>query len=129
MYSTDQTQRADFAAIDSRMGVCRTATDCASSVETMLIVWQNDLGFFMYQIVQVFGVFVSALFVSPYMLLFAAILMICCIFIATRFLAGGRETKRLESNAKSPIFEQFRSALMGISTIRSFDKTHLYIDR
>jgi ABC-type multidrug transport system fused ATPase/permease subunit len=37
--------------------------------------------------------------------------------------------KRLESNAKSPIFEQFGSALTGVSTIRAFSKTDTYIER
>ena len=37
--------------------------------------------------------------------------------------------KRLESNAKSPVFEQFGSALTGVSTIRAFSKTDTYIER
>ena len=37
--------------------------------------------------------------------------------------------QRLESNAKSPIFEQFGSVLAGIGTIRAFDKTDAYIER
>ena len=35
----------------------------------------------------------------------------------------------MESNAKSPIFEQFGSALAGIGTIRAFDKADAYIER
>lgn len=37
--------------------------------------------------------------------------------------------QRLESSAKSPIFEQFGSVLSGIGTIRAFDKTDAYIER
>lgn len=37
--------------------------------------------------------------------------------------------KRLESNAKSPVFEQFGSALTGVATIRAFSKTDTYISR
>lgn len=100
---------ADFAVVDSRMG--------------------NDVGFMLYQVIQLFGIIVAGLFVSPYMLLSALGLLVLCMFIALRFLAGAREVKRLESNAKSPIFEQFGSALAGIATIRAFAKTDEYIDR
>lgn len=37
--------------------------------------------------------------------------------------------KRLESTVKSPIFEQFGSALTGVGTIRAFSKTDTYINR
>jgi ABC-type multidrug transport system fused ATPase/permease subunit len=45
------------------------------------------------------------------------------------YLAGARPVKRLESNAKSPVFEQFGSALTGVSTIRGFDKAQVYLER
>jgi ABC-type multidrug transport system fused ATPase/permease subunit len=45
------------------------------------------------------------------------------------YLTGAREVKRLESNAKSPVFEQFGSALTGVGTIRAFDKCDTYITR
>jgi ABC-type multidrug transport system fused ATPase/permease subunit len=35
----------------------------------------------------------------------------------------------LESNAKSPVFEQFGSALTGVATIRAFSKTDTYVSR
>lgn len=37
--------------------------------------------------------------------------------------------QRLESTAKSPIFEQFGSVLAGIGTIRAFDSTDAYLER
>lgn len=90
---------------------------------------QIDLGFLMYQGMQLFGIIVAGAFVSPYMLVASILLSIFCLYIATLFLHGAREIKRLESNAKSPIFEQFRSALIGIGTIRSFGKASLYVER
>jgi ABC-type multidrug transport system fused ATPase/permease subunit len=45
------------------------------------------------------------------------------------YMSGAREVKRLESNAKSPVFEQFGSALTGVGTIRAFDKSDVYIAR
>ncbi|KAL8817686.1 MAG: hypothetical protein Q9223_003531 [Gallowayella weberi] len=100
---------ADFAVVDSRMGL--------------------DVGFMLYQVIQLLGIIIAGLFVSPYMLLSALGLLIVCIFVGLRFLAGAREVKRLESNAKSPIFEQFGSALAGITTIRAFAKVDKYVDR
>lgn len=44
-------------------------------------------------------------------------------------MTGAREAKRLESSAKSPVFEQFGSALTGVGTIRAFDKSDTYITR
>ncbi|KAL8784006.1 MAG: hypothetical protein Q9195_009216 [Heterodermia aff. obscurata] len=100
---------ADFVAIDSRMG--------------------NDLGFMLYQMVQLIGIIAAGLFVSPFMLLFAIVLLILCIFIARHFLPGAREVKRLESNYKSPVFEQFGSILVGLGTIRAFGKAEVYIQK
>lgn len=94
-----------------------------------IIKQQIDLGFLIYQGMLLFGIIIAGLFVSPYMLLASVFLSVLCLLIATRFLHGARELKRLESNTKSPIFEQFRSALVGIGTIRSFGKASLYVER
>lgn len=100
---------ADFAAIDSRLGM--------------------DIAFFLYQILVLLGTIVAGLFVSPIMLLFALLLLLLCGWVTGWYLSGAREVKRLESNAKSPIFEQLGSALAGIGTIRAFDKTDVYVKR
>jgi ABC-type multidrug transport system fused ATPase/permease subunit len=52
-----------------------------------------------------------------------------CIHIGRLYISGAREVKRLESNAKSPVFEQFGSALTGVGTIRAFDKCDVYVTR
>ena len=83
----------------------------------------------LYQVIQLLGIITAGLFVSPYMLLSALGLLLICLFVGARFMAGAREVKRLESNAKSPIFEQFGSALAGIGTIRAFAKVDDYVDR
>ena len=72
---------------------------------------------------------ITGFIVSPYIIIFAVFLLSMATSIALRFLGGAREVKRLESNAKSPIFEQFGSALAGVGTIRAFDKTEEYIQR
>lgn len=100
---------ADFNIIDSRMAY--------------------DMGFMLYNVLQLLGIIIAGLFVSPYMIIFAVILIGICLYYAIRYLVGAREVKRLESNAKSPIFEQFGSALTGLGTIRGFDKADTYIER
>lgn len=100
---------ADFNVIDSRIA--------------------NDLGFFLYQFIKLLGIMVASFFVSPFMIFFAATLLCIAFFVAQRYLSGAREVKRIESNAKSPVFEQFGSALAGVSTIRAFAKTEEYINR
>ena len=100
---------ADFDMIDSKIG--------------------NDMAFLLYQIIQMMGIIIAGFIVSPWMMLSALVLLAACWRITRLFLAGAREVKRLESNAKSPIFEQFGSVLNGIGTIRAFGKTEEYINR
>lgn len=69
------------------------------------------------------------IFVSPYVLILAFGLFSICLYIAYLYMLGAREVKRLESNTKSPVFEQFGSALTGVGTIRAFSKTDAYVDR
>ncbi|KAF1817293.1 P-loop containing nucleoside triphosphate hydrolase protein [Eremomyces bilateralis CBS 781.70] len=61
----------------------------------------------------VVGIITAGAFISPIFLLFAVALLILCF----------RYSLRLESVAKSPIFELFGSALAGIATIRTYDMT------
>ncbi|KAI9682032.1 MAG: hypothetical protein M1817_000086 [Caeruleum heppii] len=100
---------SDFNVIDSRMA--------------------NDISMLFYTLTDLLTIVIACLFVSSWMILFAIALMGLCIHYAMRYLAGARGVKRLESNAKSPMFEQYGSALTGLMTIRAFDKTDVYIER
>lgn len=64
---------ADFAAIDSRLGI--------------------DLGFLIYQMIVLVSIIVAGLFVSFWMLLFAVALLLICAYITSTFLTGAREVK------------------------------------
>lgn len=68
----------------------------------------------LYQIVQVIGITAAGVFISPLILLFAVLLLVLCLYVATHFLAGAREVKRLESNCRSPIVEQLGAVLAGL---------------
>ena len=100
---------SDFNMIDSRISM--------------------DLAFMMHNVMQVISVIIAGVFVSPWMFAFALLLFLICMRYALRYLTGAREVKRLESNSKSPIFESFGAALIGISTIRAFDKAEIYVER
>jgi ABC-type multidrug transport system fused ATPase/permease subunit len=100
---------ADFNIIDNRLGIDLAMTANAS------------LG--------VVGICIASLFVSPYIILFALALLSICTLVASSYLHGARPVKRLESTAKSPIFELFGSSLTGVLTIRGSDKTKTYVDR
>ncbi|OJD19912.1 hypothetical protein AJ78_00106 [Emergomyces pasteurianus Ep9510] len=100
---------ADFNMIDSRLG--------------------NDFGSMLYHILQVLGIMAAGLLVSPILILFAIVLLAISLYYSLYYLDGAREIKRLESTVKSPVYEQFGTALAGLSTIRAFGKVPTYIDR
>ncbi|KAK4153286.1 P-loop containing nucleoside triphosphate hydrolase protein [Chaetomidium leptoderma] len=100
---------ADFNTIDSQLA--------------------NSVGFGANSFLGLMSVVVAGLFVSLYIVLLAIFLLLICLYYAMRYLDGARPVKRLESTTKSPVFEQFGSALTGVTTIRGFDKTQVYVDR
>ena len=100
---------ADFNVVDARLA--------------------NDIAFGANNLFRLVGVIVAGIFVSPYVIILSLVLLALCIQIARLYITGAREVKRLESNAKSPVFEQFGSALTGVGTIRAFDKSSTYINR
>ena len=100
---------ADFNVLDSRIA--------------------NNMGFSFYTALELCGITLAGLVVSPYVILFAIALTCVAFYISMLYLRGAREVRRLESNAKSPVFEQFGSLLSGVATVRAFDKTEEYIRR
>jgi ABC-type multidrug transport system fused ATPase/permease subunit len=100
---------ADFHAVDTRLAYA--------------------LSFGFNAFLNLVGVIASGLFVSGWIILLAFILLVISAHFARRYLVGARPVKRLESIGKSPVFEQFGSALSGVITVRSFDKTEAYIER
>ena len=86
--------------------------------------------FFFYQALELLGITaVGCIFVSLYIIPLAVVLLGIVAYVAMLYLAGAREIKRLESIAKSPVFEQFGSFLLGITSIRAYTKASEYIDR
>lgn len=100
---------ADFDIIDSRI-----------TMDMALLFWR---------VLGLLGVCVAAFLVSAYIIPLAVILVFAAAAIGKQFLDGARPVKRLESNAKSPVFELFNAALSGVSTLRAFQKTQEYTER
>lgn len=89
----------------------------------------NSVSFGANSLLGLLAVIVAGFFVSPYIVILAFILLAICLYYAILYLNVARPVKRLESTAKSPVFEQFGSALTGVATIRGFDKAQVYIER
>ncbi|GAW11813.1 hypothetical protein ANO14919_011650 [Xylariales sp. No.14919] len=75
------------------------------------------------------GVVAAGLFVSPVIILLAFLLLGISVMFARQYLHAARSVKRMESITKSPVFEQFGSALTGVLSIRAFNKSQTYIER
>ncbi|KAG6002516.1 hypothetical protein E4U21_003009 [Claviceps maximensis] len=88
-----------------------------------------DLGFMFWRILSLLGVCAAALLVSSLMIPLALVLFAVGAYVAIQFLLCARPVKRLESNAKSPVFELFNSSLAGVPTLRAFQKTQVYVER
>ncbi|KAK0632070.1 hypothetical protein B0T14DRAFT_20538 [Immersiella caudata] len=100
---------ADFNTIDSQLA--------------------NSLSFGAGSFLGLIAVNIAGLFVTPYAVLLSVVLLAISFYYALAYLDGARPVKRLESTAKSPVFEQFGSALAGVATIRGFSKAEVYIQR
>ncbi|KAK0642530.1 ABC transporter C family member 10 [Lasiodiplodia hormozganensis] len=99
----------DFALVDSRLG--------------------GDFNWSFHGILTIMTIIGAALFVSGYMILPIVLFAMVSLYYTNVYLEGARDIKRLESNAKSPIFELLGSALAGLATIRSFGKADEYAER
>lgn len=100
---------SDFNTIDSAMGLL--------------------LGNTLFNAIEIISTVLAGVLVNPVLGLFTTVILLMSLFIARKYLTAARETKRLESTAKSPIFVQFDSVLNGLDTIRAFGKQTVYIDR
>ncbi len=66
---------------------------------------------------------------SPYVIVFAIILLTLYGKIASIYVRAARDLKRINSVSHSPIYDQFSSVLTGLSTIRAFHRTDFYMKR
>lgn len=79
------------------------------------------------RLLSVLAVFVAGFIVDYRMIFFASALLGVSLKVALFYMAGARQTKRLEATARSPILDLFKTSLDGLLTIRAFSKADTYI--
>ena len=89
----------------------------------------DGMGFFLTMCLQLLSILVASVFISPYIILVAALLFSISSYLAKLYLPAARDVKRLESITRSPLLEQIQSTTAGVSTIRAYGKTDVYIER
>ncbi|EFR03018.1 multidrug resistance-associated protein 13 [Nannizzia gypsea CBS 118893] len=99
----------DFATFDSKLG--------------------DDLAYLFLDILDLCSILVAAVLVSSYILMLTIVLSGVCAHFAIRYMITARELRRIKSQARSPIVEQFGTSLQGIGTIRAFNKADTYMDK
>lgn len=98
-----------------------------SDVYTVDNVLGTHVSELMTSTLQICGVLAASIYVSPAILVLAAVLLAASLKLAVMYLAAAREVKRLESVSRSPILEQFTSSLAGLTTIRAFGQARKYV--
>eukprot|EP00571_Detonula_confervacea_P003671 CAMPEP_0172317074 /NCGR_PEP_ID=MMETSP1058-20130122/30478_1 /TAXON_ID=83371 /ORGANISM="Detonula confervacea, Strain CCMP 353" /LENGTH=1393 /DNA_ID=CAMNT_0013031535 /DNA_START=1 /DNA_END=4182 /DNA_ORIENTATION=+ len=81
------------------------------------------LDIFMFIILQLTVVMVTIVVITPYFAIALPFLGFFYIMAMNYFRRVSRETKRLESVARSPVYSQFSETLGGLTTIRAFGKS------
>lgn len=100
---------SDFDMLDAYLGHDITEL-LVSSMDCMVVLLPNT-------------------FASPCLTTVAIALLLLCVWYSRQYLIMAREMKRLESGARSPIYDQMSSSINGLWTIRAFGRTQDYIDR
>ncbi|KAL8789898.1 MAG: hypothetical protein Q9195_006608 [Heterodermia aff. obscurata] len=88
-----------------------------------------DLGNFVAKVLEFLAILAAGVLLFPPLAVVALILLVLCIKLCLNFLKGARVIQRLESVARSPLFELIDSSLAGITTIRAYGKTRDYSQR
>ncbi|KAL4951752.1 P-loop containing nucleoside triphosphate hydrolase protein [Aspergillus filifer] len=89
----------------------------------------HDFSSMMHALISILGVVVAALVASPLIVGIGIVALAASWGIGYIYVTGAREAKRLESTAKSPIFELVGSLLTGLPTIRAFGRSEAYLKR
>lgn len=118
--------RAPLRWLDT-VPVGRIVNRFTTDIYTVDVKLSYDIGLFIHNLLETTGILMAGVTVSPFAIIFAIVILAICLKLSTIYLAGAREVKRLESIARSPIFEQFGSSLAGLATIRAFNKVETYI--
>ncbi|ESZ97863.1 hypothetical protein SBOR_1739 [Sclerotinia borealis F-4128] len=78
---------------------------------------------------RLFGIAIAGMFLSPYVILLTVAVSIFSAYLALQAITAARAIRRLDSINRSHVFEQFRTILIGITTIRAFEKRDNYLEK
>ncbi|KAJ0419789.1 P-loop containing nucleoside triphosphate hydrolase protein [Aspergillus carlsbadensis] len=87
------------------------------------------MAFAIYDLVAISGVVIAAILSSPLVVGLGVLSLFGSWTVAYFYATAAREAKRLESIAKSPIFDLVGSLLTGLPTIRAFGREQAYLAR
>ncbi|PKX97332.1 putative ABC transporter [Aspergillus novofumigatus IBT 16806] len=88
-----------------------------------------DLSYLLHSGIMILGVIFAASVTSPLIVGLGLLTLLASWAVAFFYVTGAREAKRLESTARSPIFELVGSLLTGLPTIRAFGREKAYLKR
>ncbi|TGO35495.1 hypothetical protein BHYA_0156g00190 [Botrytis hyacinthi] len=78
---------------------------------------------------RLFGIAIAGMFLSPYVIILTVAVSTFSAYLALQAITAARAIRRLDSTNRSLIFEQFRTILIGITTIRAFEKRDVYLEK
>ncbi|ORY43967.1 P-loop containing nucleoside triphosphate hydrolase protein [Rhizoclosmatium globosum] len=80
-------------------------------------------------ILNILGILCMIVYASPYMLIVIALIIPVYLYILKLYRSCKRETKRVESLSRSPLYSHISETFAGISTIRAFGTTNTFIQQ
>ena len=93
--------------------------------ERLAMTWS----LFFSNLLRLSGICIASCFASVYLIFPAILLLGLGIITGNKYLVASRPLKRLESSARSPVYELFNTTLAGISTIRAFQRINAYLEQ
>ena len=88
-----------------------------------------DLGNLVAKVLEFLAILAAGFLLSLPLAIVALFLLVFCIKLCLTYLKGARVIQRLESVARSPLFELIDSSSAGLATIRAYGKTNDYFQR
>ncbi|CBF71442.1 hypothetical protein AN6779.2 [Aspergillus nidulans FGSC A4] len=88
-----------------------------------------DLSYTLHDAITVLGVIVAAVVTSPVVVGLGILSLGASWTVGYFYVTAAREAKRLQSTARSPIFELVGSLLTGLPTVRAFGREQAYLTR
>lgn len=107
----------------------RILNRCTSDLYMMDSRLGYDLGNLVAKILKFLAILAAVVLISLPLAGVACLLLVLCTKLSMTFLTGAREIRRLESVARSPVFELIDSTLVGLTTIRAYAKTEEHMQR